>query len=288
MFTNRSRNTSDTDTLRGARVVITGGAHGIGRAIATQFVHAGAYVAVGDIDGHAAQQAAAELGNDTLGTALDVTDEASFASFLDTAENAIGPMTVMINNAGVDWMGPFHSEPSHVSRRQLDVNLMGPIIGSRLALQRMLPRRGGHLVNVASAAGRVPQPGSAVYTATKFGVVGLTEALRLEYRESGVRFSVVHPGQVRTQMIDGTGRSSRLLRVISPDDCARAVIDAVRRNRFEVWAPADQRIGIQLGNLLPRALRERAMLALKVDAIARDADISARSAYHERAFGSDR
>ncbi|MFE5286018.1 SDR family oxidoreductase [Nocardia sp. NPDC056611] len=288
MFVNRFSTKVDEDTLRGKRVVITGGARGIGRAIAAQFVDAGARVVLGDVDGDAAHQTAVELGNGTVGVALDVSDSQSFAAFLDTAEDAMGPMTVMINNAGVDWMGPFHSEPAHASRRQLEVNLMGPIIGSKLALQRMLPRGTGHLVNIASAAGRVPQPGSAVYTATKYGVVGLTEALRLEYRDSGVRFSVVHPGQVQTRMIEGTGRASRLLRVISPDDCARAVVDAVRHNRFEVWAPADQRIGVQLGHMVPRALREKVMLALRVDAIARQADESVRGDYHERAFGRGR
>jgi len=167
-------------TLDGALVAVTSGANGIGRAIAEHFARLGARVAIGDLDGQAAQSLAAQLGNGAIGVELDVGDEASFAAFLDAAEDANGPLDVMVNNAGVDWMGRFHTGTNQDSRREVAVNLMGPIIGSRLALQRMLPRRSGHLVNVASATGRVPQPGSAVYTATKHGVVGLTECLRLE------------------------------------------------------------------------------------------------------------
>src|SRR5207253_8125132 len=112
-------------------------------------------------------------------------------------------------------VGPFHEEPDDVSMRELAVNLLGAILGSRLALQRMLPRRRGHVVNIASGVGRVPLPGSAVYSATKHGVVGLTESLRLEYRDSGIGFSVVQPAQVDTAMLEGQARP-RLLPVITP------------------------------------------------------------------------
>jgi NAD(P)-dependent dehydrogenase (short-subunit alcohol dehydrogenase family) len=272
-------------TLDGALVAVTGGANGIGRAIAEHFARLGARVAIGDIDSQAAQSLAAELGNGAIGVALDVSDEASFAAFLDAAEEANGPLAVLVNNAGVDWMGPFHTDTNRDSRREVAVNLMGPIIGSRLALQRMLPRRSGHLVNIASAAGRVPQPGSAVYSATKHGVVGLTECLRLEYRDSGVRFSILHPGYIPTAMTEGTQRPSRLLPTATPDDCARAVVDAVQHNRFEVWSPANQWVGVKLGHLFGRAVRERVLLAMGIGKIADDMDQSARANYHERAFG---
>jgi short-subunit dehydrogenase len=191
---------------------------------------------------------------------------------------------VMVNNAGIDWVGPFHEEPNDVSQRELLVNVMGAILGSRLALQRMLPRREGHLVNIASGVGRVPLPGSAVYSATKHGVVGLTESLRLEYRDSGVGFTLVHPAQVDTAMIDGQPRPS-LLPVVTPDDVAEAVLAAVRHNKFEVWVPSNQWVSVKLGNLLPRRARERLLLALGVGKIAGEADQTARRGYHERMFG---
>lgn len=270
--------------ITGASVAVTGGAHGIGAAIARQFAEHGAKVAVGDLDEAGAQSLAAELRGPALGVALDVSDRDSFGAFLDRAEEAHGPLTIMVNNAGVDWVGPFHEEPDDVSQRELAINLLGPILGSRLALQRMLPRGRGHLVNVASGVGRVPLPGSAVYSATKHGVVGLTESLRLEYGGSGIGFTLVHPSQVETAMIEGQPRP-RLLPVVTPHDVAQAVIGAVEKNKFEVWVPSNQWVSVRLGNLLPRRARERMLLAFGVGRIAGEADQSARRDYHERMFG---
>jgi NAD(P)-dependent dehydrogenase (short-subunit alcohol dehydrogenase family) len=272
-----------TTSLTDVPVAVTGGAQGIGRAIAVHFGRAGARVAIGDLDEKAAHAVATEIGGGAIGVPLDVSDRGGFAAFLSIAEESHGPLGVMVNNAGIDWLGPFHEEPDQVSRQELEVNLMGTILGSRLALQRMLPRRQGHLVNIASGVGRVPLPGSAVYSATKHGIVGLTESLRLEYRGSGVRFTLVHPAQVKTAMLQGQPHP-RLLPLVTPDDVAQAVVDAVRQDKFEVWVPASQAIGVKLGNLLPRPLRERVMRVLGVGRIAGDADLTARHEYHERMF----
>ena len=204
--------------ISGISAAVTGGGHGIGRAIAHELARAGAKVAVGDIDEAAASAVAAEIGG--IGVRLDVSDRASFEAFLDAAEQAHGPLGLMVNNAGIDWIGAFHEEPDEVTRREIDVNLYGTIAGSKLALGRMLPRGSGHLVNVASGVGRVPLPGSAVYSATKHGVVGLTESLRLEYRGRGIGFTVVQPAQVETAMLDGQGRP-KALPVVTPEDVAQ-------------------------------------------------------------------
>jgi NAD(P)-dependent dehydrogenase (short-subunit alcohol dehydrogenase family) len=273
-----------TTSLTNTPVAVTGGAHGIGRAIAQHFARAGARVAIGDLDVTAAQALAAEIGGGAIGVALDVTDGEAFAAFLDAAQESHGPIGVVVNNAGIDWTGPFHEEPDQVSRRELEVNLLGTILGSRLALQRMLPRRQGHLVNIASGVGRIPLPGSAVYSATKHGIVGLTESLRLEYRHSGIGFTLVHPSQVKTAMIQGQPQP-RLLPVVTPDDVAQAVLTAVREDKFEVWVPASQAISVKLGNLLPRPLRESVLRAIGVGRIAGEADPALRAEYHERMFG---
>jgi NAD(P)-dependent dehydrogenase (short-subunit alcohol dehydrogenase family) len=263
---------------------VTGGANGIGLAIATGLAQAGARVAIGDIDATAAEEAAASIGRGAIGLPLDVSDEDSFKAFLDAAEEEHGPLRLLVNNAGVDWMGPFHEEPLEVSRREVAVNLMGPLIGSRLALQRMLPGRRGHIVNVASGAGRVPLPTSATYSASKHGVVGLTESLRLEYRGSGVLFSVIQPSQVDTAMLQGQARPP-LLPVITAEQVADAVLQAVRRERFEVWVPTSQGVTYKLGSILPRRLREGVLRLVGVGRIAGDADLGERREYHDRMFG---
>jgi short-subunit dehydrogenase len=240
-------------------------------------------VTVGDIDGDEAQAAADAIGEGAIASALDVSDADRFAAFLDASEEAHGPLGILVNNAGVDWIGPFHEEPLDAAMREIQVNLAGTVIGSRLALQRMLPRGEGHLVNIASGAGRVPLPGSAVYSATKHGVVGLTESLRLEYHGSGLRFTVVQPAQVDTAMIEGQG-GSKLLPVIEAEDVADAVLGALRRNRFEVWVPSSQGVTAKVGNVLPRRAREAVLRAVGVSKVAGDVDPAARRGYHERAF----
>jgi NAD(P)-dependent dehydrogenase (short-subunit alcohol dehydrogenase family) len=272
--------------LSGTSAAVTGGGRGIGRAIALRLAGAGARVAIGDVDLPAAEGVAQEIGTDAFAFSLDVTDRAQFDAFLAAAEERHGPLRVVVNNAGVDWVGPFHEEPDEVTRREIAINLYGTTVGSKLALARMLPRRDGHLVNVASGVGRVPLPGSATYAATKHGVVGLTESLRLEYRLSGVRFSVIQPAQVETGMIDGQARP-RALPIVSPDDVAQAVLDALLNRRFEVWVPRSQATTAKLAAILPRRAREVIMRMLGVTRIAGAYDAAARSGYHRRAFGRD-
>jgi short-subunit dehydrogenase len=275
---------ADRSSLHGVSAAVTGGGHGIGRAIAAHLARAGARVAIGDLDLEAARECARELGGEVLACALDVTQPEDFAGFLDAAEARHGPLGVLVNNAGIDWIGPFHEQPDAVARQEIAVNVYGTVLGARLALARMLPRGEGHLVNIASGAGRVPFPGSATYAATKHAIVGLTESLRLEYASSGVHFTVVQPVQVETGMLDGQPRP-RALPVITPDDVAAAVVDAIERRRFEVWVPASQALSARLGMLLPRRARDRVMRALGVTRIAADTDLRARRAYHERTFG---
>jgi NAD(P)-dependent dehydrogenase (short-subunit alcohol dehydrogenase family) len=274
----------DKQFLAGASAAVTGGGQGIGRAIAFALAREGARVAVGDIDAAAAQAVAAGIGDQALAVQLDVADIERFTAFVQAAERRHGPLDVMVNNAGVDWVGPFDQEPDDVSRRELDINLYGTVLGSKLALASMLPRRTGHLVNIASGVGRVPLPGSATYAASKHGIVGLTESLRMEYRHSGVLFSVVQPAQVKTAMIDGQARP-RLLPQITPEDVAEAVLDALRHRRFEVWVPRSQGASAKLAAVLPRSAREMLMRRLGVTRIAGDTNMTAREAYHRRAFG---
>jgi NAD(P)-dependent dehydrogenase (short-subunit alcohol dehydrogenase family) len=140
--------------MPGPRVVaITGGARGIGLATARALAADGAHVAIGDLDAAAVHGAAAYP--------LDVTSPVSFARFVTDVERDLGPLDVLVNNAGVLAAGPVADQPDGVTRRILEVNLLGVITGTKLALRSMLPRRSGHIVNVASLSGETYAGGEA-------------------------------------------------------------------------------------------------------------------------------
>lgn len=173
--------------LDGALVAITGGARGIGLATARAFVAKGARVAIGDLDAELAEKAATELGAGVTAHRLDVTDKASFAAFVAAAEEAHGrPLDVLVNNAGIMPNGAFLEGSERIDRLQFDVNVHGTIHGLRIVLPGMIERGRGHVVNVASLAGKFPLKGLAVYNASKFAAVGLTAAVRLETADTGV------------------------------------------------------------------------------------------------------
>ena len=136
-------------------VAITGGARGIGRATAEACLAVGMNVAIGDVDGAACTAVAAELGDRAIGLPLDVRDAAAFAGFLDRAEEAFGPLDAVVNNAGIAPIGLFADEDPAETQRLVEINLGGVLTGTRLALQRFLPRRQGHIVNLASSAGQI-------------------------------------------------------------------------------------------------------------------------------------
>ncbi|WP_037368887.1 SDR family oxidoreductase [Amycolatopsis orientalis] len=219
--------------LIGASVAITGGGAGIGRAVAKLFASKGAHVAIGDLNGTAAQETAELVG----GTAhhLDVADRDSFASFLAAAEKAHGPLHVLVNNAGLMPNGGFLELADATDRLQIDVNLGGVLNGMKLALPGMVERGFGHVVNVASLAGKFPVKGLAVYNATKFAVVGLTAATRLEFADAGVSISAVLPSAVDTAL--ASGLDMRPIPKVRPEDVARAVVDSVHHRRAEIAVP---------------------------------------------------
>ncbi len=267
--------------IDGKVVAITGGARGIGYAIAKRLIADGASVAIGDIDDVQLKQAAADLGVATYAH-LDVTDPTSFTTFLDRVERDLGPLDVLVNNAGIMPIGHFHQQADDATRRVVEINVLGAMYGSRLALTRMLPRRTGHIVNIASLAGESYIPGAATYCATKHALKGFTESLRREYRNSGVHLSSVLPTFVNTEMVAGAGKP-KLLRNAEPEEIAAAVARLITHPRPQVRVTRIAGLVTASQNYLPRPILEPLLRLLGVEqAFLGDADLEGRRAYNKR------
>ena len=273
-------------SLNGKVVAITGGARGIGKATAQALVRQGARVGIGDLDVDLARQTASELGDGVRAYQLDVTSRPSFASFLDSVESDLGRLDVLINNAGIMPITPFLDETDDSAVRQLDINVHGTIFGMKEALARMLPRRSGHIVNLASVAGKSGFPHLATYCATKHAVVGLTEAVRAEHREHGIGFTLVMPAMVNTELTSGV-EAGRGVQKAEPEDVADAIVDALRFDRFEAFVPkVVGRIGKAM-QILPRRVAEGIGHFLEADTVMTKVDTAGRKAYEERVAHSE-
>ncbi len=267
--------------MTGRVVVITGAGRGIGLTTAHALLARGAKVALGDLDADLAAAGAAGHGDRAIGLGVDVTDRASFAAFLAEAERALGPIDVLVNNAGIMPIGAFLDEPDEVTRRQVDVNLHGVILGMKLALPGMVARGRGHVINLGSAASLVGLAGEAVYCGTKFAVLGLTEGVRTELLGTGVELTVVMPNLVSTDLGSGM-RTARGLRKLGVDEVADAIVGAIEAPRFEVPVPATLGPRLRLWRLLPVRARDAVVRAMRMDQIATRPDPAARAAYARR------
>ena len=276
--------------LAGQTAAITGAARGIGRATAQALTRVGVRVAVGDLDVDAARKTAQELGPTAVALSLDVTERESFTRFLDEAETQLGPVDVLINNAGIMPVGRFLDEDDLTTRRMIDINLHGVILGMKLGLERMVPRGRGHIVNISSLAGKVGAPGGATYSATKHAVVGLTEAVRGELRLMGlatdIQLSYVMPYVVNTELGGGLGQA-RGLKNLQPADVADAIVHALQHGTVDVWVPKSSKRTTMLGTLLPRRLAEGMAHAMRADRVLADADPNVRATYELRAAASE-
>jgi NADP-dependent 3-hydroxy acid dehydrogenase YdfG len=245
-------------------------------------------VAIGDVDFAAAQQTASELGPSTVALPLDVTDRGSFAAFLDAAEEQLGPVDVLVNNAGIMQLGRFIDEDDLTARRMVDINIHGVILGTKLALERMIPRDRGHIVNISSQAGKFGAPGGATYSATKHAVVGLTEAVRGELRmmDAHIDLSYVMPFVVNTELGSGLGEA-RGMSNLEPAEVADAIVEALQHGTVDVWVPKSAKRTSLLGGLLPRPVAEGMARAMKADRVLASADLDARRDYELRASRSE-
>ena len=266
--------------------IVTGGASGIGKAIAAELVGRGSHVVVADLDLAAARAAAQELGPRASAVELDVVDAAAVRAVVEAVVAEHGRLDVMVNNAGIGLGGLLEELDERHWDKAIDVNLRGVVHGVTAAYAVMRTQRSGHILNTASLAGLIPAPSMLPYTTTKHAVVGLSTALRAEAAALGIRVSVLCPGFVDTPLLDSMyeapasfGGSSvrsrvRMLqpRFLTAEHTARRAVDGLASDKAVIpvgllahvswralrYAPPLARAVIQLQATGARRITERA------------------------------
>jgi len=209
--------------LTGKVAIITGSSKGIGRAIAKHLAGAGASVAVNSRSMTEAQAVSDRIGNGAIGVAADVGDPLGCQRLIDKTVGHFGRLDILVNNAGLGIIKPISQMTVDEWKIQIDVNLGGVFYCSKAALPHLTATGDGFIINIASLASRNPFSGGTAYNASKFGVLGLTEAMMLDVRYDDVRVSIVMPGSVNTEFRQREQSPVRTWK-LEPEDCAAAVM----------------------------------------------------------------
>jgi len=226
--------------VSGKNVIITGGASGIGAALAHKMGEAGARVIVADLDGAAAVTLAEEIGG--LGLACDVTQEADIQAVVAATEDRFGQVDIFVSNAGLGRGEPSHaaSADNAVWQLQWDVHVMSHVFAARAVLPGMIARGDGYLVNMASAAGLLSQIGDAAYTATKHAAVAFAESLAIGHFDDGVKVSVICPQYVATPLIGLSAEDAANTPALrTPEQVAQSVMQGIAEERFMILPHAE-------------------------------------------------
>jgi len=213
-----------------------------------------------------------------------VTDRDSFEAFLDQVEERLGPLDVLVNNAGVMVVGPFADANEAAAAKVMEVNVNGVIFGMRFAIPRLRRRGGGQIVNVISGSAWVAPPALATYAASKHAVKGLSDAIREELRDDSIDVTAVYPMIVRTELAEGTG-PARGGRWIEPQEVGEAVAGAIERPRPEVFVPRWVAAVMRLQAALPPRGRDLMARAFGADKLYTSVDPSTRAEYERRLAG---
>ena len=240
--------------FRDKSAIVTGGASGIGRALAERLGALGAAVTVADMQGPLAEEVAAGIrakGGKAEAAVLDITDVAATEALYGSVAACAGRLDYAFNNAGIWMMGDADKFPLADWHRLIDVNLKGTINGTRAAYAIMLRQASGHIVNTASVAGLTPDPGCTAYATTKHAIVGLSKSLRVEAERRGVKVTVLCPGVVATPLLEGGGKFGKVLDKVDPEQmrqmwkrmrpmpvdafAERALRDVARNKAVIVW-----------------------------------------------------
>jgi len=245
-------------------VIVTGGSEGVGAAAARLFAEAGANLMLVARNRKNLEAIAAELRDKARVSVfpMDVSDADSCADMVKKTLFEFGRIDVLVNNAGFHVRGDVESATADELARTIDVNLRAPIVLTRLVLPHIREAGGGAIINVASLAGRTPVPGSAAYSARKFGLRAFAFSLAEEIRDSGIKLAVVSPGPIATQFIlDDIDKTSDLTfsqPMSSAEEVAQVILDLCGNNQREQAIPAMSGVLTTLAYLMPwlgRALR---------------------------------
>lgn len=266
-------------SVDGTLVMVTGAASGIGRAVASRCADEGARLVLTDINAAELDRFAAELrgaGHEVVdATSLDLSDHLAVRTWAERTTRGVGSMDVVMNVAGISSWGTISAMPHSTWRRIVDVNLMGPIAVLEYFVPPMIDSgRGGQIVNVSSAAGIIGMPWHAAYSASKFGLRGVSEVLRFDLARHRIGVSLVCPGGVDTGLVrtieiagvDKTNRRFLKLRemfrkhAVSPDQAAASILRGATRNRYWVYTSLD----IRLAHLLQRYFPPGYVLAMTI------------------------
>jgi len=227
-----------TDRMAGRVALVTGGARGMGEAEARRLVAEGAEVVITDVLDAEGEALAAELGDKAIYQHLDVTDEAQWDAVAKVAMETFGPVTALVNNAGIVLQVPIDQTTAEDFRKVLDVNVTGVFLGIKAIVPMMVEAGGGAIVNISSAAGLVGMPQLSAYCASKWGVRGLTKAAALDLGHRGIRVNSIHPGAIRTPMAAGIEdehlASQAIARVGEPEEIASAVAFLVSDDALDI------------------------------------------------------
>src|SRR2546421_75907 len=238
--------------LEGRVAAITGASSGIGEATAVALAGEGAAIALGARRVDRLEELGRRIeadGGRALVRELDVTDEQQAHAFVRETQSGLGGIDILVNNAGVMLLGPIEGADTEQWRRMVEVNVLGLLYCTQAALPIMREAGGGHIVNISSVAGRVGNPGSAVYNATKWAVVGFSEALRKEAGYSKIRVTCVEPGFVRTE-----------LQGLNEDPAVRGALDQMGKPIGEVMEADDIAEGIRYAVCAPARVNVNELL----------------------------
>jgi short-subunit dehydrogenase len=238
-------------------VAITGASRGIGAAVARAVAARGANVGLVARTAHDLDDVRAGLGTESVVATADVSDRDATIAALAHVEATLGPIDVLVANAGIGAYGPLVDMSYEELERVVNVNVLGTMYAIRAVLPGMVERRRGHIVTVGSIAGRIGSPFEAVYSATKSAGVGLTEALAVEVAPYGVTVSLVNPGVVATEFGNARGHPYDRARPkpIGADEVARAVVDAIEHRSAETYVPKAFRGAVVVRHIVPPLFR---------------------------------